>query len=188
MITEDQRKDAIAAFLQRKDGQLKQCRRCGELKLIEESFTLKVKGFYYNVRGERVPRKTPAVECSPNCHPCESLRTLEGIRARVIADPVYKEKYKKKFEQFTLLKIANPEMQKEASRRWYRKHKNKSQAHTQAHRAHPVRQECSENSCSLLGERHHPNYANPIDIVWLCRQHHYDLHWKEKYGIERLGN
>jgi len=25
-------------------------------------------------------------------------------------------------------------------------------------------------------DAHHPDYAKPLDVVWLCRQHHMDLH------------
>ena len=26
------------------------------------------------------------------------------------------------------------------------------------------------------GEAHHPDYANPLEVVWLCRKHHSALH------------
>lgn len=37
--------------------------------------------------------------------------------------------------------------------------------------------------CAVCGrekaEAHHPNYAEPLNIVWLCRAHHMKIH-KEK--------
>lgn len=37
---------------------------------------------------------------------------------------------------------------------------------------HPIRQVCSIAGCNSLGERHHPNYEERAQIVWLCRKHH----------------
>jgi len=29
-------------------------------------------------------------------------------------------------------------------------------------------------------EAHHPDYNFPLDVIWLCRQHHMELHSYEK--------
>lgn len=42
--------------------------------------------------------------------------------------------------------------------------------------AHPIRQKCSHAECSLLGQRHHPDYRRPKNIIWLCQRHHDDVH------------
>ena len=31
---------------------------------------------------------------------------------------------------------------------------------------------CSIKGCNRLGEKHHPDYNNPLQIIWLCRRHH----------------
>jgi hypothetical protein len=42
-------------------------------------------------------------------------------------------------------------------------------------RGHLTRQPCAH--CLADGvERHHPDYAKPIDVVWLCRPCHLKLH------------
>lgn len=30
---------------------------------------------------------------------------------------------------------------------------------------------------SIKSEMHHPDYSNPMLVVWLCRQHHLELHY-----------
>jgi hypothetical protein len=30
--------------------------------------------------------------------------------------------------------------------------------------------------CGARAEMHHPDYAKPLDVVWLCRVHHRELH------------
>ena len=40
--------------------------------------------------------------------------------------------------------------------------------------------ECGE----LKVEAHHPNYENALDVVWLCRKHHNEIHnvWAKQYA------
>lgn len=42
--------------------------------------------------------------------------------------------------------------------------------------AHPLRLFCRVDGCNELGERHHPDYSKPLEIVWLCREHHLREH------------
>ena len=38
--------------------------------------------------------------------------------------------------------------------------------------------------CAVCGaekvDGHHPNYDRPMDVVWLCRRHHKELHSRER--------
>lgn len=38
--------------------------------------------------------------------------------------------------------------------------------------------------CEVCGEvksqGHHPNYSKPLEVIWLCRKHHMELHRKYK--------
>lgn len=42
----------------------------------------------------------------------------------------------------------------------------------------------AKSPCEVCGnkvaEKHHPDYNKPLEVVWLCRQHHIDLHIKIK--------
>jgi hypothetical protein len=39
---------------------------------------------------------------------------------------------------------------------------------------------CSEEGCFLDGEKHHEDYSRPLDVVYLCKQHHIDRHKRMK--------
>lgn len=30
--------------------------------------------------------------------------------------------------------------------------------------------------CGIIGEAHHENYEKPLEILWLCKHHHTELH------------
>lgn len=35
---------------------------------------------------------------------------------------------------------------------------------------------CEMRKCRLTGHGHHDDYNKPLEVRWLCRQHHEDLH------------
>ena len=37
--------------------------------------------------------------------------------------------------------------------------------------------------CGGKGEAHHEDYSKPLDVMWLCRKHHMELHHR-KFLIE----
>ena len=67
-------------------------------------------------------------------------------------------------------------------KRYYGKNKNKHKAQAIANRAYPISQICSVFGCNEIGERHHPDYSKPLEIIWLCRKHHKELHRSFKKG------
>lgn len=30
--------------------------------------------------------------------------------------------------------------------------------------------------CGIKAQAHHPDYLKPLDILWLCKRHHHDVH------------
>ena len=30
--------------------------------------------------------------------------------------------------------------------------------------------------CGKIGEAHHPDYSKPLDVIWLCSEHHAQVH------------
>lgn len=40
-----------------------------------------------------------------------------------------------------------------------------------------VRQVCEK--CNTIGEAHHSDYSKPLEVRWLCRKHHMELHRKD---------
>lgn len=49
-----------------------------------------------------------------------------------------------------------------------------------------VRQVCEVPRCTELGEGHHPDYEKPLDVRWLCRSHHLELHEELKKRKESV--
>ncbi len=60
-----------------------------------------------------------------------------------------------------------------AQKRYEQANPEKKSAHYYARRIPRV--ECSAGGCTKLGERHHPDYSKPLEVVSLCRKHHADL-------------
>ena len=77
----------------------------------------------------------------------------------------------------------NIEDRRAAWRRWkdnnISKHKENQLIQKQAVYHNPIRQSCSIKGCDVLGERHHPDYTKPKEIIWLCKTHHESLHHQE---------
>lgn len=77
------------------------------------------------------------------------------------------------------------EKRREAWRKWYAKNKanpevqGKRRARDAAFQKLPT-QSCSIGGCEKTGERHHGDYSKPLDIVWLCKTHHEQIHSKTK--------
>lgn len=61
------------------------------------------------------------------------------------------------------------------SRKWVRNNPKKVKAYNIAHRI-KGRQKCSITGCNNIGEKHHPDYDKPLEIVWLCSKHHKEEH------------
>lgn len=41
---------------------------------------------------------------------------------------------------------------------------------------------CEIDGCSELGERHHDDYSKPLEVRFLCKQHHSEHHIMEGVG------
>ena len=80
--------------------------------------------------------------------------------------------------------VKNIEKRREISRRCYLKNKHRNKHKRQAVRLalkhYPIAQKCSIQNCDRIGERHHPDYSKPLDIIWLCKMHHEEEHHKVK--------
>lgn len=57
--------------------------------------------------------------------------------------------------------------------------RKKMNARSYAH-VYVKRGKLKKEPCKICGnldsQIHHPNYDKPIDIIWLCRKHHLELH------------
>lgn len=68
------------------------------------------------------------------------------------------------------------EKQNAGQRLYYKRHKERNAEYYKilqiTNKAYPDRQKCSIDGCEKLGEKHHPDYSKPLEIIWVCRQHH----------------
>ena len=73
------------------------------------------------------------------------------------------------------------EIHQAAVKRWQAKHPERKRASTAVNKAirsgklipWPV---CAVPTCSCKPEAHHPDYSRPLDVVWLCDEHHKQAH------------
>lgn len=74
----------------------------------------------------------------------------------------------------------DPQKRREAYSRWRSKNKDRHAAYQRilyaAKKANKNPEKCSVNGCDSLGERHHPDYTKPAEIIWICRFHHRRTH------------
>lgn len=83
---------------------------------------------------------------------------------------------------------------REAYRRWAEKNKEKRKEYQKilriAKKSNPIAQKCIVDGCDCIGERHHPDYSKPEEIIWVCRKHHLNIYHKNYCkicGLECIG-
>jgi len=59
-----------------------------------------------------------------------------------------------------------------------RKARARSYAHAYLSRGWIKREPCVR--CGAEAQMHHEDYGKPLEVVWLCRDHHQDLHREAK--------
>jgi hypothetical protein len=79
----------------------------------------------------------------------------------------------------------------ECTKRYVQNHPEKRKA-TRAINHAIERGEINSEPCLLCGsmrmlQAHHPDYSKPLDVVWLCKVCHNDLHKKER-GVGKYAN
>lgn len=74
---------------------------------------------------------------------------------------------------------ANPTNYRLVKRRYRSRHPERARAHMMVRDA-IKRGELSRKPCAVCNgrksEAHHDDYERPLDVVWLCRQHHRERH------------
>lgn len=65
---------------------------------------------------------------------------------------------------------------REKSVRYRLRHPDKIKAVSMANKYLPDKL-CEVGDCDNIGEKHHEDYSNPLDVNYLCKDHHMGLHW-----------
>lgn len=75
------------------------------------------------------------------------------------------------------------ERQRQRDRDRYARNPEKFHARAAVYRAlergELVKQPCEVCGTELAVQAHHDDYARPLEVRWLCRRHHIDLHMAE---------
>jgi hypothetical protein len=79
----------------------------------------------------------------------------------------------------------NPEMVREHHRRWMAANREKRSAYNAVYRALKAGRLERPDTCEIAGcrerpEAHHDDYSKPLDVRWLCRQHHAAVHYPKE--------
>lgn len=95
-------------------------------------------------------------------------------RALLLAKKQY-QRIKSNPELFAKLK----ERRGKALKKWLLNHPEKHKAHVKVYLA-LKKGTLKRLNCKVCErsetEAHHPDYTKPLDVVWLCREHHKDIH------------
>jgi hypothetical protein len=59
------------------------------------------------------------------------------------------------------------------------KRKARLKAQYAIRRGRLVRDSCEKSGCLEIAEAHHDDYSKPLEVRWLCRLHHEELHHGE---------
>lgn len=126
------------------------------------------------VCGDKFTMRHGRIYCSKKCADSAWLKTPIGKSYKQAKDARYNAKPESKNRKNFLFLTRwrkNPEL------------RIKMVARKIALRAFPVMEPCIE--CGKVpAERHHPDYRNPTEIVWLCKEHHEQYHAKENNNGE----
>lgn len=141
----------------------KSCNRCGVVKPLEE-FTPQAKGKY-----GRLGR----------CKECMRNVSKEWDRAHPDQRRSYSRKWNKQHpDYYREWALAHPESRDAACKKWQERNKDKYRAHWMVRNAlkdgRLQRMPCVV--CGSKAHAHHPDYANPLSVVWLCPKHHKEEH------------
>lgn len=129
-------------------------------------------------------------ECTPKRKP----HTEEQKEKRRVYNKKYRSEHKKeireyqrKYHSYHDYWPVNHEKRKETARKSSAKYKKDNIEKRAAHNkvANAIKYvKINRNPCSVCGnpksEAHHSDYSKPLDVVWLCRKHHKELHIKIK--------
>lgn len=137
------------------------CKKCGVEKCLETDF---------------YALKRMANGCASKCKECAKA----GFRNRYFGSREKRETAKKRTKDWI---TKNPERRKANLLKY--KEKNLEKIKARAAVQHAVRDgKLQRQPCRDCGEKahaHHSNYSKPLDVIWLCAEHHAQLHHRERF-------
>jgi hypothetical protein len=106
------------------------------------------------------------------------------ISKKLIAQRKWKKENKEHvYKERTKWNKDNIEKVREYKRKWQKNNNEKVEAQNLLNTA-IMKGIIVKEACSVCGDiksqAHHPDYSKPLEVIWLCQQHHKDLHVKLK--------
>jgi hypothetical protein len=143
---------------------MKECSACGRRKDEAE--------FYVN--------KATSDGLTYRCRVCMSDYQKARREALNASKP---DGWKKKTEDMAAYmkawKEANPGYMTKAKRDWWNRNKDRQRVKDAVKYALKTGK-LVKTACQVCGkvevEGHHPDYSRPLDVVWLCKEHHMEIH------------
>jgi hypothetical protein len=103
----------------------------------------------------------------------EEIKRYDRLRGRTLYRQLKIKEYADK----------NREKVNKIKQEWGKRNRLKTRAHLAVRRAVKkgvLEKKCCEICLNEKVEAHHPDYAEPLKVVWLCRKHHGEIHRKYK--------
>lgn len=143
---------------------MKDCGRCGKRKELSD--------FSVN----RAKEDGLTIWCKPCLSEYQKSRLAKANANRPEG---WKQKAKDRVAYAQAWKEANPGKMTEYKRDWW--HKNRDRLKVKDAVRYAVKTgKLVKTPCEVCGEEkvegHHPDYSRPLDVVWLCKQHHMEIH------------
>ena len=150
---------------------VKTCFKCQQEKSIEEFYKHKqMADGHLNKCKDCTKKDVSDYRYNPETRPLVLLR--DRIRGRSEEKKAISAKYRKSL---------SPEYRKQVLDRYSAKFPEKRKAHhavSNAVRDKRITKMPCEVCGNLVVEAHHDDYSKPLDVRWLCKKHHMELHQK----------
>lgn len=145
---------------------MKECSRCGVAKPLAE--------FHAN--------KSREDGCAPYCKVCVKAYTAEWRKKRALllnAQSDWKTKTADMVEYRKAWRAAHPGYMTKKKAEWLAR--NPQRRRVKDATAYAIETgKLVKLPCEVCGESkveaHHPDYSRPLMVVWLCKQHHKEIH------------
>ena len=171
---------------------MKECFKCGKVKELDQ--------FYKHGNIETLRKYNPRADGHLNkCKLCTKLdvtkyryknlrkiQAYEKLRAalpsRVMARKEYASRHEVKIKSLIYSAkwiTKNPEKRAATVKKYNDANKEKRSASAKVSRAIKMKK-LVRLPCSVCGNKkshaHHDDYSKPLDVIWVCSQHHKDIH------------
>ncbi len=121
------------------------------------------------------------------CSACKKKKKIEAFSKDMSRNDgveyvckLCRKKWGRKYYKTNKYRTTNRSKQK----RYQLRNPDKSIARRKARKTLLGKHKCEK--CGKKAEMHHPDYSKPLDVIWLCRKHHLEIHYKTHQESEMI--